>query len=200
MNCTETVFQRNFVKRCSVKLHKIYYCSFASANFFRSYSLENLRTSYLRPANLVTFTEEILNGKLQFLFSVVKEDYSYILRVIACSRKIIYSFLLNTVSVTVISATCDKELVSQKCTGKKCSIKFAKFKRKYHCLNLFLKKFQAAGCNFGILLKRDSCTDVFLWFLNNFSEQLFPQHLGMVVSKYDDDDNGDSNDGDGLLL
>ena len=113
MNCTETVFQKNFVKRCSVKLHKIYYCPFASANFFRSYSLENLRTSYLRPANLVTFTEEILNGKLQFLFSVVKEDCSYILRVIACSRKIIYSFLHNTVSITVISVTCDNNMIKK---------------------------------------------------------------------------------------
>ena len=48
--------------------------------------------------------------------------------------------------------------------------KFAKLKWKHMCWSLFLKKLQTWRP--AILIKRDSSTGVFLWFLRNFYEQL----------------------------
>ena len=66
------------------------------------------------------------------------------------------------------------ELVARRCFVKKVFLEISQYSQENTCSRVsFLLKLQPRACN--SLLKKDSGTGVFRWFLRNFSEHLFLQ-------------------------
>ena len=138
--------------------------------------------------NLVTFTEEILIGKLHFLCRVYTDLNAYKLpnnKMSTCkwipeslmykqitislqtllNKKIIFSTFLQAIGTQWTQKLKSTSKAGfRKCSSKQVFLKyFAIFAAKHLCWSLFLIKLQA----WRPLLKRDSNTNVFLWILQN---------------------------------
>ena len=101
-------------------------------------------------ADLVTFTEAILNGKHHFLYSV----NALLVKPAVANSNIKHTF--PSLNVTQISRSSHK-----RCSVRKDFVwNFAKFTWKHLCQRLFSNK-------------RVSSTSAFLWIMRNFLEHLF---------------------------